>query len=77
MYSSGSFLRTDVSKEKYEKELSSLIVDIEKYRLLNNKNYAHDEDENTIGLNYLVEIAEDYFNSTIMYDHEEERFYIA
>ena len=69
MYHSGEWLYGDVdyNNEIVKKELDAIILNIEEYRLENNKGYAHSEDKNIVGLNHLVDHCREKLGMGIKY----------
>lgn len=72
-YSNGEWLDASVLKSKTEEKLKTLILDIDKYRQMNNRIYQHSINSDEIGLSYLVDQAD----LPIKYCHIREEYYLG
>jgi len=76
-YSSGEVLTAivDYKMPKAKELLDGLFIDVEEYRLANNENFKHVEDDSAVGLEYLLQMIEDKFGQSIYFCKLRESFY--
>lgn len=70
-YHDGGWMHASVLRSKTEDLLTQCIIDIEAYRVANNKFYSHSDNEDEIGLSLLV----DQVGGCIMYDRGNMSYY--